>query len=182
VPIQIEYKDVENKLLLLYLINRLELPMTRAQITDFIIQKELMSYYTMEETLFTMVEAGLLEAENEVAAQDENTTRYFISTEGLTTLEFFESHIPKHVRQLINQYIDDNRGKIKRDYESTANYFHDASAEEFKVKCGVYEDQRALLELSISVATREQAKLIQSNWKANAGKIYTKIIEVLAEN
>jgi hypothetical protein len=35
------------------------------------------------------------------------------------------------------------------------------------------------MELSISVDTREQAKLIQSNWKANAKVLYGRIIETL---
>ena len=120
-PITIEYKDAENKLLILYLINRLELPMSRAQITDFIIQKELMNHFTLEQTLSAMVEAGVLETEIESDAADVSTTRYSVTEEGLTTLEYFETHIPKPVRQIINNYIEENRGKIKKDYESVAN-------------------------------------------------------------
>ena len=180
--ITLEYKDVENKLLILYLINRLELPMSRAQITDFIIQKELMNYFVLEQTLSAMVEAGVLDAATEADAQDVNTTRYSVTGEGLTTLEYFESHIPQPVRQMINRYVEENKGKIKKDYENVANYFPNVENNEFKVKCGVYEDKRALIELFVSVDTREQAKLIQSNWRANASKLYSRIIEALTEN
>ena len=179
--ITIEYKDVENKLLILYLINRLELPMSRAQITDFIMQKELMNYFTLEQTIASMVEANLLDAVKETDAADVNTTQYTVTEEGLTTLEFFESHITYPVRQMINRYIEENRGKIKKDYETVANYFPNVENNEFKVKCGVYEDKRAIIELFVSVDTREQAKLIQSNWRANASGLYVKIIEALTE-
>ena len=180
-PITIEYKDAENKLLILYLINRLELPMSRAQITDFIIQKELMNHFTLEQTLSAMVEAEVLETEIESDAVDVSTTRYSVTEEGLTTLEYFENHIPKPVRQIINNYIEENRGKIKKDYERVANYFPNIENNEYKVKCGVYEDRRAIMELFVSVDTREQAKLIQSNWNANASVLYSQIIETLTE-
>jgi len=45
----------------------------------------------------------------------------------------------------------------------------------------VYEDRRAIIELFVSVDTREQAKLIQSNWRANASGLYSQIIETLTE-
>lgn len=180
--INIEYKDVENKLLILYLINRLELPMSRAQIVDFIMQKELMDYFTLEQTLAGMAEAGLLEAVVETDAQDVNTTRYLVTGEGLTMLEYFEGRITRPVRLLINQYIEENRGKIKKDFENVANYFPNVDNNEFKVKCGVYEDNRAIIELFVSVDTREQAKLIQANWRTNASELYTKIIEALTSD
>ena len=43
----------------------------------------------------------------------------------------------------------------------------------------IYEDERALLELSISVDTRDQARQIQVNWKKNANTTYGKILGLL---
>ena len=173
-----EYNNAENKLLLLYLINRMEFPMSRAQVTDFVSGADFMDYYTLQQTLAVMVEGGLLDATEENAL-DNNTTRYVVTDEGLINLEYFEKHIPWSRRQAIDRYINDNRGKIKKDYENTATYFPNVENDEFRVKCGVYEDKRALLELFVSVDTREQAKLIQSNWRANASVLYQRIIEAL---
>lgn len=179
--VSIEYKDVEKKLLILYLINRMELSMSRAQITDFVLNKDFMDYFSLEQTLAAMQDQGLLEA-TEVNAQDVSTTRYAVSNEGLQNLEYFENRIPRTARVLINQYIVENRGKIKRDYESTANYFPNLESEDFQVKCGVYEDNRVLMEIIVSVDTREQAKLIQANWKNNSSAVYQKIIDALTTN
>jgi len=173
-----EYKNVEDKLLLLYLINRMEFPMSRAQVTDFVNDADFMDYYTIQQTLAVLVEGGHLDATEENAL-DKNTTRYVVTGEGQTTLDFFEKHIPWSKRQAIDNYINENRGKIKKDYENTATYFPNMDNDEFLVKCGVYEDKRALLELVVSVDTREQAKLIQSNWRANASGLYQRIIEAL---
>jgi len=173
--VSIEYKDVENKLLILYLINRMELSMSRSQITDFVMSKDFMNYYVFEQTLADMVEQDLLETTVE-NGQDANTTRYTVSNNGLISLEYFESHIPRPLRLLINQYVEENRGKVKRDYEVTATYFPNVETNDFQVKCGVYEDRRVLLELAVSVDTREQAKLIQANWRNNASLLYQHVI------
>lgn len=176
-----EYKSVENKLLLLYLIEKMDLPLSRGQITEYVRQAEYMDYYTLQQTLAEMVEGGYLENTQE-NTQDTNTTRYTITEEGQTTLEYFEKHIPVPIRTKINNYVRDNRRIIKKDYENTATYFPNVENDEFMVKCGVYEDERVLMELFISVDTRDQAKLIQSNWKANANILYGRIIETLAKN
>ena len=173
-----EYKNVENKLLILYLINRMELSMSSAQITEFIISKDLMHTFTLNETLTTMKDQGLLSTIQE-NSQDLKATRYSITEDGQQTLELFEEHIPRPVRKLIDQYVTDNRGQVKRDYEVNATYFPNIENNDFQVKCGVYEDRRALLEVSISVDTREQAKLIQNNWNGNASGLYQKIIEAI---
>ena len=73
----------------------------------------------------------------------------------------------------------DNRKNIKKAYENTATYFSNTDTADFTVKCGVYEDDRALMEITISVDTREQARQIQSNWKKNANTLYGKLIETL---
>ena len=170
-----DYQAVENKLLLLYLIDKMDLPLSRNQITDYVRQSDYMDYFTLQQLLAEMVEGGYLEN-----TQDNNTTRYTITGEGQTTLEYFEKHIPVPIRTKINNYVRDNRRIIKKDYENTATYFPNAKNDEFMVKCGVYEDERVLMELFITVDTRDQAKLIQTNWKSNAAMLYRRIIEALA--
>jgi len=178
--IVIEYKDVENKLLILYLINMMDLPMSRAQLTDFIIDKELMNHFTLEQNLVDMEDRGFLESTRE-DAQDISTTRYTLTEVGISHLEELNEHIPKPVRRMINQYVDNTRGKIRKGFERTCHYFPDLETDEFIVKCGVYDDKRgtSLMEISMPVATREQAKQIQTHWNLNYSSIYQKVLNAL---
>ena len=176
--ISIDQNSIANKLVILYLINRMELSMSRAQITDFVISKDFMNYFTLEETLSDMKDLNLLESTQE-NAQDASTTRYAVTDEGLTCLEYFADQIPRAMRISINHYVEENRGKVKKDYEVTATYFPNVENDDFQVKCGVYEERRALLELSVSVDTREQAKIIQNNWHHNASKLYMRILDAV---
>ena len=173
-----DYKTVENKLLLLYLVEKMDFPLTRSQITEYVQQADYMDYYTLQQTLAEMVEGGYLDKTVDMN-QDKSTTRYSITDEGQTTLEYFEKHIPSPVRNKIINFVRDNRRDIKRDYENTATYFPNAENDEFTVKCGVYEDERVLMELVLSVESRELAKLTQTNWKANAKTMYGKIMELM---
>ena len=173
-----EYTDLERKLLILYLLNSMELPMSRTLITEFVIKKELLSHFALNETLSSLEELGFLEVTHE-DAQDVNTTHYTVTELGLSSLEELNDLLPQPVRQLINRYVNETRAIIKKAYESSANYFPIVETNEFKVKCGVYEDKRALLELFVSVDTREQAKLIQSNWRTSTSLMYEQIIDVL---
>jgi DNA-binding PadR family transcriptional regulator len=166
--------QVENKLVLLYLIDKMDLPLSRSQITDFVREGEYMDYYTLQQTLADMVDGAYLEK-----IQDNNTTRYSITDDGLTTLEYFENHIPTGIRVKINKYVHDNFNMVKRDFEITAHYFLDSDTDEYIVKCGVYEDKRVLMEINVSVVSRKQARLIQTNWKANVSSLYMNILTEL---
>ncbi|MCL2216846.1 MAG: DUF4364 family protein [Defluviitaleaceae bacterium] len=178
----IEYKDVENKLLILYLINLMDLPMSRAQLTDFIIAKDIMNHFILEKNLTDMVEGGFLEATSE-NAQDISTTRYTLTEDGITQLDLLNDHIPRPVRNIIDRYVEQNRGKIRKGFEKTAHYFPNVENDEFIVKCGVYDDKRGsmLMEISVPVVTREQAKQIQANWNDNYSSIYSRILSALTE-
>ncbi|MCL2016680.1 MAG: DUF4364 family protein [Defluviitaleaceae bacterium] len=171
-----ENENTETKLTILYLIDRMDLPLSRSQITDCVLQAELMDYYTLQQSLSEMAEGGYLDA-----VTDSNTTRYTLTDDGIKMLEYFEKRIPPSVRNKINHYIKNNLKDIKRTFENTATFFPNTKNNEFIVKCGVYEESRVLMELSISVDTREQARTIQNNWKNSAKTLYGDIIQILAD-
>ena len=166
--------SVENKLLILYLIDKMDLPLSRSQITEFANECDYMDYYTLQQTLAEMVEDKYLEK-----TQENNNTRFSISDEGLTALEYFEKHIPGATRARINKYVHDNFNSVKKDYEITANYFLDNETNEYIVKCGVYDDEKILMEINISVVSRDQAKLILNNWKTRVNVMYMNILRQL---
>ena len=167
--------DPENKLTLLFLIEKMDLPLNRGQITDYIIKDALMDYFTLQKTLAELIEGGYLEAETQ-----DNKTLYSITDEGLNILEMFGKRISSEVRAKINAFVKEQKREIQREFENTAIFFPGADGLEYLVKCGVYEEGRVLMELSLTVDTRDQARLIQSNWKENAKIIYGEIIRALA--
>ena len=180
--VALEFSDVENKLLILYLISSMELPMSRTQISNFFVERELMSHFVLMQNLEDMVERGFLDAATE-SSVDSGTTNFTLTEDGAAHLEYLEPMLPKPVRRAIDNTIDETRGKIRKGFEKTANYFPNMENDEYIVKCGVYDDKRGtmLMEISMPVVTREQAKYIQANWNENYTCIYQKVLEALTE-
>ncbi len=174
-----EYGEVEQKLLILYLIDSMEIPLSYNQISEFILEVGYMDYITLITCLGNMEEADYL---NKTVEGTSN--RYDITETGKEALEFFGKRIPVAVKNRIKQYIIENKNYIRRDYEIIANYFEEALDDgryEYIVKCGTYENDTMLMELNISVVSKEQAKLICNNWKNNVSSIYTNIIKEITQ-
>lgn len=170
-----EYGEVEHKLLILYLIESMEIPLSYNQISDFILDVGYMDYITLITCLADMEEADYLDKTTEGTSN-----RYTVTRNGTEALELFGKRIPISIKNRIKQYIVENKNYIKKDYEIIANYFEevlDDGTFEYIVKCGTYENDTMLMELNISVVSKDQAKLICNNWKNNVSTIYTNIIK-----
>jgi len=175
-----EYKDAENKLMILYLVHMMDLPMSRSQITDFFIDKQIMNCFTVEQNLTDMVERGFLDATNK-NAQNESSTSYTLTEDGVTNLDLFDKQIPRIARNVITRYIEENRGKIKKCFEKTADYFPNVDTGEYDVKLEIIDNGAMLMQITVPVITREQAKHIQSNWNENYNTLYQRILLTLTE-
>ena len=76
------------KLMNLYMLKKVNFPLTNAQLTDFFLQHEYASYFTLQQALGELKDSGLIHAES-----THSTTRYEITKEGEENLHFFESNI-----------------------------------------------------------------------------------------
>ena len=166
----------ESKLIILYLIEKIEIPLSNSEICQFALEKNLMDYFSVQQYLSEMVESGLLEVTTE-----NNSTRYTITADGEETLKYFIKHISNYAKTVINNYAMENSKRIRAEYAVTANYFQEMN-NEYTVKCGVYDSDgtTSLMELSVNVATKDQARIICRNWKNNVADLYGKIMLTLA--
>ena len=165
---------LQNKVTLLYLINKMDIPISNSQITQFAQSQELMNYYTAQKCLNELVESGYLEE-----SSDNHMTRYMITDDGTLAMESFIKHISLNTKNLITKYVFENYKKIKQDFETTAYHFFDQDSNEYIVKCNAYEDEILLMELNMSVVSKEQALQACNNWKNNVASIYGKILNLL---
>lgn len=165
------FQSIDEKLLILYLIDKMDMPLSNRQISEFVLQGGLMDDFALQRNLAEMTESGFLDK-----SQEAGTARYSILGKGGEILEFFEKRLPAETRGKANQFVIDNRRTIKKDYEINANYFFDHTYDEYIVKCALYEDERMLMELNVSVVSNEQAKNICANWKEGAANVFRDII------
>ena len=72
------------KLIILYMLKKVEFPLTNSQISAFILEEQYTDYFTLQETLSDMVESRLLETQT-----IRNSTHYSLTDLGKETLEYF---------------------------------------------------------------------------------------------
>ena len=76
------------KLMILYMLAHVNFPLTNSQLTDFFLDHEYTTYFTLQQALNELREAGLLKMES-----IHNSSRYEITREGEDTLSFFGSNM-----------------------------------------------------------------------------------------
>ena len=85
------------KLIVLYMLDRVTFPLTKAQISDFIQEKEYTNFFTLQQVISELIDSGLI-----TARSVRNRTHLVITDEGRETLHFFENRISDAIRQDID--------------------------------------------------------------------------------
>ena len=73
------------KLIVLYMLEKLDFPLTNGQISEFILDKGYTTYFTLQQALSEMVESNLIREEFV-----HNRTLYHLTEEGLETIQYFK--------------------------------------------------------------------------------------------
>ncbi|NLK21129.1 MAG: DUF4364 family protein [Epulopiscium sp.] len=162
-----------NKLILLYLISKIKMPLSHAQITQFIMDKTYTDYFSLQQYLTELSESNLI-----IKEYQNHTTRYTIANKGLNALEYFNTRIPGNIKLEIDRYVQKNRQHLKKELEIIAEYTPEKH-NEYIVHCKVKENDTTLINLEVNVASKEQARLICANWKTNAQHLFGSILSSL---
>ncbi len=163
----------ENKLLLLFLLYQMDIPMSEMQIAEFIIDGEYMDFFSFKKYLRELIDEELIKE-----SYENDNTRYTITIDGEKVLDYFSKEIPNIKRTAVLDYTVKNRRRIKKEFSVTAGYFINRE-DDYLVKCGVYEDNHILMEINVSVPTKEDARMLKKNWKKNVSQIYGSVMQTL---
>jgi len=166
----------ENKLILLYIINKISMPVSNLQITKLILENRFMNYFLLQQFLNELCENSLLSS-----TLLDGKTLYNITHSGRQTLSYFPNLIPVGIKARIDNTISTIRKNIKNETLITSD-FTPQSENEYIVACKVCEDNFSLIDLKITVGTKNDARIICDNWKKHPQAIYAEIIESLTKD
>lgn len=158
------------KLIVLYMLERIDFPLTNGQISEFILDKEYTTYFTLQQAISEMVEAGFIREES-----THNRTMYHLTEEGLETIQYFKSNISPAIRKDIDTFLNEKAYELKSEVGVRADYYPNNS-NEFSVRCQIYEGDSPLIDLTISVPTEEEAISVANNWTKRHQEIYAQIM------
>ncbi|MFV0313606.1 MAG: DUF4364 family protein [Anaerotignum sp.] len=164
----------EHKLIILHLVKKMGISLSNSEICQFLLNKEYMDYFSVQQYLAELVEAGWLEKSNE-----HNNTRYTLNEEGEEVINYFQNHVNESVKEDIGIYVKENSKRIRAEYAVTANYFPEFNGD-FLVKCGLCDDDGAqLMQISVCVVSKQQAQQICRNWRKNVTNLYGTFLTAL---
>ena len=107
----------ENRLLILYLMYQMDMPLSWDHIYDFAVN-DYMDYIEFQTYINEMERNGIIYSNRE-----NNVKYYSLTDDGEKTVNAFLKVIPESKRNSIISYVRKNKGKIKREYSVSANYF-----------------------------------------------------------
>jgi len=168
-------KLAENKLMILYLLNKANCTLTNLQIQRFIYDIDNFNYYYFQHILSELVSQEYI-----LNYKQEEEWLYEITTQGKEILEITENILPGITRHKIDAIIKERLTEVKNEYSVTAEFIPE-NDNEYSTICKITESHKVLFELKIYCASSQEAKKIADNWNKNASKYYPDIINMLTQ-
>ena len=161
------------KLMNLYMLHQVNFPLTNAQLSNFFLDREYTTYFTLQQALNELLDAGLVKKETM-----RNSSRYEITKEGEETLEFFGKNISPAIVSDMDEYLKQNRFRMRNEVGLISD-FYKSTNQDYIVHCEVREGKAVLVNLDISVPDKEQAEIMCNHWKDRSQEIYTYVMKSL---
>ena len=161
------------KLIVLYMLNRVSFPITPAQISEFILEKEYTNFLTLQQVIGELADANMIHSQN-----TNNRTLLTITEEGRETLTFFENRISDTIKEEIMEFFRSREFELLDEISVQSNYYKSTSGE-YEAHLIAKERGTNLMELKLSVPDKETATAICDNWQAKNQDIYQYIIKQL---
>ncbi len=159
----------ENKLILLYIIKKINLPVSRSNITQIVLENNLLNYFQLQQYLSELIEGEF------ISDTKQNNSHIMALTEkGISTLNFFVNRIPEKKLEIINKYLKEHTISDKNDFEALSNYIP-LIGNKYMVNLKFIKNEDMLMELNLIANSGVEAERICSIWKSNPEEIYGKI-------
>lgn len=155
-----------NKLIVLYMLDRVAFPMTAAQVSDFILGREYTVFLTLQQVIGELTETGLISAKTVL-----NRTYLSLTDEGRETLELFRNRINIAIRQDINTYLKENECALRNEISVSGRYYK-ATSGEYEAQLTAKDKDIKLIDLTLSVPDESTAAAICENWQSKNQEIY----------
>lgn len=161
------------KLIVLYMLDRVAFPLTKAQVFEFILDREYTSFMNLQQAISELTGANLVNAKS-----IRNRTHLELTEDGRQTLSFFSNRISPSIKEDINKYFKENEFELRNEVSVYSNYYKSTSGE-FETSLVIKEKEIELLNIKLSVPTEDIASSICDKWEGSSQEIYNDIVKKL---
>ncbi len=168
----------ENKLILLYILDKLQIPAGSGHIMNIVLDNYFMNYFMFRQYLNELCAEGLAEAKEVGGEGEKKKSLYTITPAGSQTLGYLHNLVPAGIRATINNLLKDAKKAVRDEARITAEYSI-GDINEYNVTCAVKEEDFMIVELKATVSDQSEAIKICDNWKKYSHLIYPEIMQSL---
>ena len=164
------------KLMILYILSRVSFPMTNAQLTAFILEKEYTNYFNIQQALSELLDDAFIDSKT-----IRNSSLYRITESGLETLLLFDNMISAGIKEDIENYLAQNKYELQEEVSTQAE-FYQVKKGEFAAHLSVVERDSTIIDLNLVVTSEEEASALCNNWKEKSSEVYAYLLSTLLES
>lgn len=166
----------DNKLIVLYILENANMPLTITQIVKFCEDFDDITYFDICDYLDSLKSSKYI-----YETLNEGNMLYAPTDLGSTTLKELLELVPGVNLYNLKKLINKNAVEIKTDYSIDTTIIP-LKADEYKVSCYIKDGNDEMINITMYAGTKEQAKNISQNWNENAEEIYTKLLELMTKD
>lgn len=163
----------ENKVLILYILNKLNEPITNDALLRLVLSVMDMNYFYFQQFLLDLLENKYI-----TCFEQEGKNVYLITEKGKETLKLTSNILPGIIKLKVDTSFKNELSSVAEEESITAE-FTPRSENDYTVTCKINENNSCIFEVSVFAGSREEAKKIVDNWKENAYRIYPEILNSL---
>ena len=156
------------KLIILYMLDKVDFPLTNSQISEFVLDKGYTDYFKLQQALSELADGGLILKES-----THNRTLFHLTEDGKGTIHLFRDKISKPIQDDIDHFLQTKQYDLKNEVSVKADYMKNAG-EEYSVRCQVFENHEPLI-----VPTEKEAAAIALNWQKKNQVVYAWLMSQL---
>ncbi|NLJ58437.1 MAG: DUF4364 family protein [Tissierellia bacterium] len=169
-------KLAQDKLKLLYILNFIDLPLTNTEITNYILEYNIMDYFTLQQLL-----KELWETKFTLLKTNSGKDYYSVSEIGKATLEMFGDILPEYFKKEVEENFSHLKKLIAKQRELFGHYYKRKDGE-YTVSLQVMENGTNIFNLNIAVPTETMAKKIIKKWNNSPQDIFGQIMKSLTSD
>lgn len=161
------------KLTILNMLDMVDFPLTNIQISNFFLEQEYTDYFKVQQVISDLADAGLIRTES-----THSNTQYRITDAGRNTLDFFRDKITDAIEQDTIHYFEKNKVQL-RDFNSVIADYDKTPNHDYAVRCQFRQRNVSLIDLTLTVKSKEQAEAICRNWRNQKDEVYGYLMDIL---
>ena len=163
----------ENKVLILYVLNKANKPLTNDVLYKLVLAGTDMNYFYFQQFILDLIAVKYI-----YSFQKEDQTLYQITDAGKSTLDLTLDLLPGIIKLKADTNLKPILDSSEEEHSVVAE-FTPLSENHYTIVCKIVENNETVFEVKTFAGSRDEAKKIVDNWQTNASIIYPKIIRTL---